>query len=101
MHLMRVAYTSNEGGLYIQWGWRIHSLGMAYKNNEPLLLMDENIRFFLGNLQSSLASKPRVLKIESCFFYSNQQSPLYKRSTKILNFVLVFYNAQKFKMSYV
>ena len=27
---MGVAYTSNGGGVYIQWGWRIHPMGVAY-----------------------------------------------------------------------
>ena len=30
---MGVAYTSNGGGVYIQWGWRIHPMGVAYTSN--------------------------------------------------------------------
>ena len=27
---MGVAYTSNGGGVYVQWGWRIRPMGVVY-----------------------------------------------------------------------
>ena len=30
---MGVAYTSNKGGVYVQWGWRIVPMGVAYSSN--------------------------------------------------------------------
>ena len=27
---MGVAHTSNGGGVYVQWGWRIRPMGVAY-----------------------------------------------------------------------
>ena len=34
IHLMRAAYTSNGGGVYVQWEGRIRPFGVAYTSNE-------------------------------------------------------------------
>ena len=39
IHAMGVAHTSKGGSVYIQWGWRIHLMGVAYKYNGPILPM--------------------------------------------------------------
>ena len=31
-----VAYTSKGSGVYVQWGWRIHPMGVAYTSNRPI-----------------------------------------------------------------
>ena len=59
---MGVAYTSNGGGVYVQWGWRLRPIGVvytskgakvAYKSRGPMIVsknvleVEENVPSFV------------------------------------------------------